>query len=116
MPRLVLVTVWYLSYLPESEQLAALVRDLLDAAEVTASVSAPTGVELVRRRRDERTWLFVISHTDQPQEVSVTGHDLVADAAGTGALVLAPARWRWFARAEPRRCAAARVRHTPPRA
>ncbi len=40
---------WYLSYLPEPEQLAALVRDLLDAAEVTAPVSAPTGVELVRR-------------------------------------------------------------------
>jgi len=48
----------------------------------------------------------VISHTDQPQEVSLIGHDLVADAAVTGALVLAPARWRWFARAEPRRCAA----------
>ena len=81
---------WYLSYLPEPDQLAALVRDLLDVAGVTAPVSAPTGVELVRRRRDGRTWLFAINHTDQPQEVSVTGHDLVADAAVTGPFVLAP--------------------------
>jgi len=81
---------WYLSYLPERDQLATLVRTLLDLAKVTSPVAAPSGVELVRRARDERTWLFAINHTDQPQELPVTGHDLVADTAVTGVLALGP--------------------------
>jgi len=81
---------WYLSYLPEPEHLAALVRDLLDAAGVTSPVPSPSGVELVRRRRGERTWLFAINHTDETQELPVTGHDLVQDAPVTGLLTLAP--------------------------
>jgi len=81
---------WYLSYLPERAQLAGLVATLLDHAKVTPPVAPPSGVELVRRARDERTWLFAINHTDQPQELPVTGHDLVADTAVIGVLALAP--------------------------
>lgn len=51
---------------------------------------AGSGVELVRRARAQRTWLFAINHTDQRQELSLTGHDLVTDAAVAGVLTLAP--------------------------
>ncbi len=42
-------------------------------------MSAPDGVEVVRRRGDGRSWLFAINHTDEPVEVDVAGHDLVTD-------------------------------------
>jgi len=39
------------------------------------------GVEAVRRRRGDRSWLFLANHTEQPQTVRAVGHDLVGDRA-----------------------------------
>ena len=39
----------------------------------------PPGVEVVRRRSGDRSWLFVLNHTGDECELATTGHDLVGD-------------------------------------
>ena len=80
---------WYLSYRPDPAGVAALMDELLTAAGVRAPVVAAEGVELVRRRRGEQSWLFAINHTPDAQQLSVSGHDLVSDQPVSGGLSLA---------------------------
>lgn len=49
---------------------------------VTPVAEVAPGVEAVRRRHGDRSWLFLANHTEQPQTVSARGHDLVSDRAG----------------------------------
>lgn len=65
----------------------ALVRRRLEPADLLAEILAgaqlhpgglPPGVEVVRRRAGETTWLFVLNHTEAPVEVPATGLELVA--------------------------------------
>ncbi len=83
-------TASYLSTLPDEESLDGLLGDLLEAAGVTPAAVVPPGVEVVRRRSGERSWLFLVNDTDEPQQVAVTGHDLVSDTAVSGSHTLAP--------------------------
>jgi beta-galactosidase len=39
----------------------------------------PAGVEVVRRRGEHGSWLFLLNDTDDEQRVVAPGHDLVAD-------------------------------------
>ena len=72
---------WYLGTLPDDATLGALLDEVTGAAQVVRAAVLPPGVEVVRRRSGDRTWLFVLNHTDDDCELAVTGHDLVADAS-----------------------------------
>ena len=74
-------TAWYLGTLPDDGTLAALLDDITTAAGVAPVVEVPAGVEVVRRRSGDHSWLFVLNHTSEPCDVATTGHDLVADRA-----------------------------------
>lgn len=80
----------YLSTIPDAATLDALLGDLLEAAGVTPAAVVPLGVETVRRRSAEGSWLFLVNDTDEPQQVVVSGHDLVSDTAVTAPHSLAP--------------------------
>jgi beta-galactosidase len=70
---------WYLSTLPDDASLDALLGDLVDAAEVVPVLPGlPAGVEAVRRRSADASWLFLANDTADRHEVTVAGHDLVA--------------------------------------
>ncbi len=81
---------WYLSTLPDDQALGAVLDELTRQADVAAVVGAADGVERVRRRSERGSWLFLINDTDQEQLVAAPGHDLVADKATDGQVVLAP--------------------------
>jgi beta-galactosidase len=46
-------------------------------------------VEVVRRRAGERSWLFVLNHTEVPVTVPARGTELVSGAAVDGRLTVA---------------------------
>jgi beta-galactosidase len=81
---------WYLSTLPDDERLGALLDDLIDAAQVQPVVAVPPGVDAVRRRRGDATWLFLVNDTSTEQSVLAHGHDLVADRPVPGSVLLPP--------------------------
>jgi beta-galactosidase len=64
-------------------------------ARVAASAGAgperpgrPAGVEAVRRRAGDRSWLFLLNHTGDEHEVPAAGVDLLTGAEVTGAIRL----------------------------
>jgi beta-galactosidase len=69
---------WYLSTLPDDPALAALLDEVAEAAGVRPVADVPAGVEVVRRRGEHGSWLFLLNDTDAEQRVVAPGHDLVA--------------------------------------
>ena len=47
------------------------------AAGIRPAAQVPAGVEAVRRS-GERSWFFLLNHTDEPQQVPASGHDLIS--------------------------------------
>jgi beta-galactosidase len=73
----------------DSAGLARLLGTVLDGAGVQpVSPGAPPGVEVVRRRGEGGSWLFVINHTEHPQEVPACGLDLVTGSTVDGTVRL----------------------------
>ena len=73
---------WYLSTLPADDTLGRLLDDVLDAAGVEPTVAdLPRGVEVTRRTDGDRSWLFLLNHTDTALTAPAKGYDLVADRA-----------------------------------
>jgi beta-galactosidase len=71
---------WYLGTLPDDATLAALLHDVTAAAGVAPAADVAPGVEVVRRRGRDGSWLFVLNHTEADCPVDVLGHDLVTGA------------------------------------
>ena len=80
---------WYLSTLPDDQTLGALLEQVADAAGVVPAADVAQGVEAVRRRSEEGSWLFLANDTAAEQTVTASGHDLVADRP-VGPVVLRP--------------------------
>jgi beta-galactosidase len=80
---------WYLSTLPDDQTLASLLDQVTSAAGVVPAADVAPGVEVVRRRGETGSWLFLANDTSTDQTVAVTGHDLVADQP-VGPVVLRP--------------------------
>jgi beta-galactosidase len=81
---------WYLSTLPDDASLDAVLGDLLDDAGVLPVLPGlPVGVEAVRRRSPDSSWLFLANDTEESHEVDIAGHDLVT-ARDVDRLHLAP--------------------------
>jgi beta-galactosidase len=89
-------TAWYVSTALDDTGLDRLLAAVLARAGLPASGVLPEvegglpGVELVRRRNGETSWLFAINHTDETRDVPAKGVDLVTGADTGGCLRLAP--------------------------
>ena len=77
---------WYLATRLDEAATDALVGRLLTEAGVRPPVAAPPGVEVVRRRADDRSWLFVVNHTDAEATLDATGTDLLTGQPCGGTL------------------------------
>ncbi len=82
---------WYLGTLPDDLTLGALLERVTADAGTRPASPAPVGVEVVRRSDGEQRWLFVLNHTEEPCEVTVSGRDLVEDA-DVGPVLTLPGR------------------------
>lgn len=83
-------TAWYVACRTDARGTAALVRRLLDETGIRPVAATRPGVEVVRRvDNDDRSWVFVLNHTEEPATVPLSGHDLVRDARVDGTLDLA---------------------------
>ncbi|WCN83104.1 beta-galactosidase [Micromonospora sp. LH3U1] len=79
---------WYVGTRLDEPATDRLVARLLDEAGVRPAASAPSGVEVVRRRDAERSWLFAINHTDNEARLPVNGVELLTGARCAGELTL----------------------------
>ncbi|WP_433495396.1 beta-galactosidase [Micromonospora sp. CA-248089] len=77
---------WYVGTRLDDEATDRLVARLLDETGVRAPVSAPPGVEVVRRRSADRSWLFVVNHTTEPARLAVSGVELLGGVRCDGTL------------------------------
>jgi beta-galactosidase len=69
---------WYVGTRLVEEDLTHLLAELARAAGATLDVTAPAGVEAVRRRHaDGRSYLFLINHGHQAARVDAAGTDLL---------------------------------------
>ncbi|MEH0985600.1 beta-galactosidase [Micromonospora sp. CPCC 205556] len=79
---------WYVGARLDEAATGRLVARLIAEAGVRPPVEAPSGVEVVRRRAGERSWLFVLNHTDAEVRLDVTGVELLGGAHCAGDLVV----------------------------
>ncbi|MEV1016064.1 beta-galactosidase [Micromonospora sp. NPDC049801] len=79
---------WYVGARLDEPATDRLVSRLLDEAGVRPAAQAPTGVEVVRRRDGERTWLFAINHTSSDVRISATGDELLTGTRCAGELTV----------------------------
>ncbi|MDI6942988.1 beta-galactosidase [Microbacterium sp. JZ70] len=80
-------TGWYISTRLDAEGLRAVLTDVYADAGVVAS-STPDGLEVVRRRADDRTFLFAINHRDDDVTIDAVGRELLTGATASGSLVV----------------------------
>ncbi|MEV4490331.1 beta-galactosidase [Micromonospora coxensis] len=82
-------TAWYVSTRPDDETYRRLVVEAAQAAGVApVCPAAPPGVEAVRRRAGEASWLFLVNHTDRPQRIPADGVDLLTGTPVEGEVVV----------------------------
>ncbi|SCG54542.1 beta-galactosidase [Micromonospora halophytica] len=80
---------WYVSTRPDDETYRRLMVEAAHAAGVgPVCPAAPPGVEAVRRRAGEASWLFLVNHTDRPQRIPADGMDLLTDTPVDGEVVV----------------------------
>lgn len=77
---------WYVGTRLDDEATDRLVARLLAETGVRPPVRAPAGVEVVRRRSADRSWLFVVNHTTEPARLAVSGVELLGGARCDGEL------------------------------
>ncbi|MGK9219228.1 MULTISPECIES: beta-galactosidase [unclassified Microbacterium] len=80
-------TGWYISTRLDPEGLRAVLSDVYADAGVVPS-STPDGLEVVRRRADDRTFLFAINHRDDDVTIDAVGRELLTGATASGSLVV----------------------------
>jgi beta-galactosidase len=81
---------WYLGTLPDDASLGSLLDTVLRESGVESVVRTSPGVEVVRRRSDSGSWVFVLNHTDDECQVTASGHDLVSSTDVGPTLHLSP--------------------------
>ena len=79
---------WYAATRLDAGALRGLVAVAARRAGVAVPTALPEGVELVRRRGAEQSYLFVINHTDSPFELDAAGTELITDDVVTGRLTV----------------------------
>ncbi|MEV0005766.1 beta-galactosidase [Micromonospora sp. NPDC050980] len=81
---------WYVGTRLDDAATDRLVARLLAEADVRPATPAPAGVEVVRRRAADRSWLFVVNHTDESARLPVTGAELLTGERCDGELTVPP--------------------------
>ncbi len=79
---------WYVGTALDEPSLGALLDRVRQAADLHPPVEAPPGVEVVRRRGAEASYLFVLNHTRNAVTVAASGYDLVSEAEVGGGLTV----------------------------
>lgn len=79
----------YLATRPDPDGLDAVLAEVLDAAGVVPVVETEPGLDVVRRVGDDRSYLFLINHTDAERTASASGRDLVTGASYRGTVRVA---------------------------
>jgi beta-galactosidase len=79
-------TAWYVATRLDDDGVRALLRRVLDEAGVEPVVPTRPGVEVVRRTGPERSYVFVINHTEEQASVPVTGTELLTGTPVAGDL------------------------------
>ncbi|SCL31715.1 beta-galactosidase [Micromonospora nigra] len=79
---------WYVGTRLDTAATDALVARLVADAGVRPAAEAPPGVEVVRRRDGDRSWLFVVNHTGDAARLAATGVELLSGASCAGTLVV----------------------------
>ncbi|WP_018788184.1 beta-galactosidase [Micromonospora sp. CNB394] len=77
---------WYVGTRLDDDATDRLVARLLTETGVRPPVGAPAGVEVVRRRSADRSWLFVVNHTGRPVRLAVSGVELLGGTRCDGEL------------------------------
>ncbi|MEU5826248.1 beta-galactosidase [Micromonospora tulbaghiae] len=77
---------WYVGTRLDDDATDRLVARLLAETGVRPPVDAPAGVEVVRRRSADRSWLFVVNHTTEPARLAVSGVELLGGVRCDGTL------------------------------
>ena len=80
-------TAFYVGTAPDPTTLAALLDRACRAAGVSGH-AAPAGVEVVRRRGDGASYLFVVNHRDEAAELVARGRELLTGRHVDGALTV----------------------------
>jgi beta-galactosidase len=81
---------WYVGTRLDDVGTERLVGRLLADSGVVAA-QTPKGLEIVRRRSTDRSYLFLLNHTDEEAVVEgVSGHDLLSGRDYVGSLTLPP--------------------------
>lgn len=89
-------TAWYAATALDAEGRGRVVELLAAQAEVSIHATPP-GVEVVVRSRDDRSYLFVINHTEELATLEATGIDLVSGQEVGPFVEVAPAAVRVIA-------------------
>ncbi|GGV53457.1 beta-galactosidase [Streptomyces griseoflavus] len=79
---------WYVATRPDAEALRTLLARVCREAGVTAAAEVPAGVEAVRRRGTDATYLFLINHSPLDVSVPAAGTDLLSGATADGGIVV----------------------------
>jgi beta-galactosidase len=82
-------TAWYVATRLDADAVAALTTRVAGEAGVEPVAETVPGVEVVRRRGDTATYLFLLNHTDSDAAIAATGVDLLTGQAVTGKIDLA---------------------------
>ena len=83
-------TAWYVATRLDADGWERLLGSVLIEAGVAAVVpGAPAGLEAVRRRSEDGSWLFLLNHGAEDAMVAARGHDLLTGEAVDGTATVA---------------------------
>jgi len=81
---------WYLATVPDTQSWTRIAEAICAAAGLDLHAGQHADVEIVRRRGENGSWLFVLNHTTEKVTVEVSGTDLVTERVVDGPLTLEP--------------------------
>jgi beta-galactosidase len=73
---------WYIATNLDAATVTALLTGVLEHIGLIADEHPPEDVEIVRRRHEDTSFLFIINHSDSPVELSASGTDLLSGRTG----------------------------------
>ena len=83
-------TAWYAGTRFDDDTWRSVLGEVIDAAGIEPAAYVSVGVEAVRRRSGERSWLFLLNHGADEARVPAHGYDLVAAAEVVAEVALPP--------------------------
>ncbi len=75
---------WYVATRTDRQGTAAILERVVAETGVRPAALTTPGVEVTRRRRDERSWLFILNHTEADAVIPANGVDLVSGDEAVG--------------------------------